>query len=211
MEVYRRLPPAGEAELIDSAVAPGSRVLELGCGAGRITHRLVALGHRVTAVDESAEMLAHVCGAETVHASIEGLALPTRFDAVVLASHFVNVPDGRQRAALLETCRRHVQADGAVFVERYAPDFDWLGSVGRTSRQEEVAVTLVRARLVGARVEAAVRYEVDGRSWTQEFAAALLSDDDLAAALSEARLRLERWLDPARAWLQARPCEDALR
>lgn len=185
--------------------------MELGCGAGRITHRLVALGHRVTAVDESAEMLRHVRGAETVRASIEDLELPARFDAVVLASHFVNVPDARQRAALLSTCRRHVHADGAVFVQRYRPDFDWLGSVGRTTRHGDVAITLVTARLAGARLDAAVRYDVDGRSWTQEFAAVLLSDDALASALAAVGLRLSRWLDPHQEWLDARPCEDAAR
>jgi len=58
VEIYRRLPPGGEAELIHRALSPGASTLELGCGAGRITHGLVRLGHFVTAVDESAEMLA---------------------------------------------------------------------------------------------------------------------------------------------------------
>ncbi len=46
------------------AAGAGASILELGCGAGRVTHPLVALGHPVVAVDESPEMLAHVRGAE---------------------------------------------------------------------------------------------------------------------------------------------------
>jgi SAM-dependent methyltransferase len=87
------LPPCGEAELVDEVVAPGVEILELGCGAGRITHELIRLGHPVVAVDESAEMLAHVHGAELVHARIEEPDLGRRFLCVLLASQFVNVED----------------------------------------------------------------------------------------------------------------------
>src|SRR3989442_1767592 len=41
----------------------------LGCGAGRITHTLRDLGHRVVAVDQCPAMAAWVRGAETVVAS----------------------------------------------------------------------------------------------------------------------------------------------
>ncbi len=52
VEVYLRLPPRGEAELVHAAIASGAEILELGCGVGRITHELVRLGHPVIAVDE---------------------------------------------------------------------------------------------------------------------------------------------------------------
>ncbi|HEY7295719.1 MAG TPA: class I SAM-dependent methyltransferase, partial [Dehalococcoidia bacterium] len=82
--LYALLPPDGEPELIHAAVTPGRELLELGCGAGRITHPLLALGHPVVAVDQSAAMLAHVRGAETVLSPIEKLALGRRFAAVLL-------------------------------------------------------------------------------------------------------------------------------
>lgn len=41
--VRLRLAPGDVPELIDGAVPPGSRILELGCGVGRITHPLLAL------------------------------------------------------------------------------------------------------------------------------------------------------------------------
>ncbi|MGX1482605.1 cyclopropane fatty-acyl-phospholipid synthase-like methyltransferase [Streptomyces griseus] len=52
---------------------PGASILELGCGAGRVTHPLVARGFEVTAVDESPGMLERVRGARTVLSPIETL------------------------------------------------------------------------------------------------------------------------------------------
>ena len=95
VDVYRALSGAAEAELIAAALPAGASILELGCGTGRVTHELVARGFRVTAVDESAEMLEHVRGADTVHARIEELDLGQTFDCVLLASHFVNTPSRR--------------------------------------------------------------------------------------------------------------------
>src|SRR3979411_574152 len=75
VDFYARMTAMGEPEIVHAAIPAGVSILELGCGAGRVTHPLVALGHPVVAVDESPEMLAHVRGAETVCARIEELAL----------------------------------------------------------------------------------------------------------------------------------------
>lgn len=69
-------------------------VLELGCGSGLLTRRLVDAGHRVVATDASAAMLdlarAHVPEAE----AIERLALPDDplppADAIVSVGHVLN-------------------------------------------------------------------------------------------------------------------------
>src|SRR5579862_1586326 len=105
VEVYARLPELAEGEVVASVLPAGASVLELGCGTGRITRQLVRLGYRVTAVDESPEMLAHVRDAEAVEARIEGLDLGRRFDAVLLASNLLS--DDGARTAFLETCARH--------------------------------------------------------------------------------------------------------
>jgi SAM-dependent methyltransferase len=200
VDVYLALPGAAEAELIASALPAGASILELGSGTGRVTHELVARGFRVTAVDESAEMLEHVRGAETVQARIEELDLGRTFDCVLLASHFVNAPDA---GVFLDACARHVDAEGVVLVEAYPTDLEW--AVGRVSQLGEVSFWLADVDLEGDRVRATMGYEVDGRRWLQEFEAVLLDDDALVATLVRSGLAFERWLDRARGWLVARP------
>ncbi|HEY5100184.1 MAG TPA: class I SAM-dependent methyltransferase [Gaiellaceae bacterium] len=106
MELYALLSEMDEGERVAEAMPVGGSVLELGCGAGRMTRQLVRLGFRVTAVDESAAMLAYVENAETVCARIDGLELGRPFDGVVLASNLINAP-ADTRKAFLATCRRH--------------------------------------------------------------------------------------------------------
>ncbi|OIH86985.1 SAM-dependent methyltransferase [Arthrobacter sp. UCD-GKA] len=48
----------GEARFADAMLARGSRVLDAGCGTGRVGGELAARGHRVTGVDLDAELLA---------------------------------------------------------------------------------------------------------------------------------------------------------
>jgi SAM-dependent methyltransferase len=208
VEIYRRLPATGEPELIHGAIPAGASILELGCGAGRVTHELIRLGHPVTAVDESPEMLEHVRGAEVVQAGIESLELGRAFDCVVLASHFVNDVDPARRRRLLDVCARHVIPAGCVLVESYPADFDWESSVGRTSVHGDVAITVTAAHIDGPVVDAVVEYALDGRTWRQPFTARRLDESELAAALGEVGLRFVRWLDDQRSWCEARPCEN---
>lgn len=87
VELYAALGPLGEPELVHAAIPPGAAILELGAGAGRLTHALLELGHPVVAVDQSAAMLSHIVGAETVRGDIESLDLGRRFPVVLLASN----------------------------------------------------------------------------------------------------------------------------
>ena len=120
VEVYAALPAGVEPDVVAAAVAPPAWLLELGAGAGRVTHALIARGYQVVAVDDSPEMLARITGAETVVSSIEGLDLGRRFDGVLLCSHLVNSPEP-QRDAFVATCARHVAGDGCVVIERHEP------------------------------------------------------------------------------------------
>jgi SAM-dependent methyltransferase len=200
VEIYLALPGAREAELVASALPASASILELGCGTGRVTHELVDRGFRVTALDESAEMLEHVRGAETVHARIEELELGRTFDCVLLASHFVNAPVAD---VFLDACARHVDANGVVLAEAYPPDLEW--AVGPVTRLGDVSIELADVELEGERVRAAMAYELDGRRWLQEFEAVLLDEDELFRTLQESGLAFDRWLDRRRGWLIARP------
>ena len=205
--MYLMLPAGDEPEIVRSAVEPGASILELGSGAGRVTRELVDMGYRVTAVDESAAMLAHVGGAETVLARIEDLDLGRTFDAVLLTSHLVNTDDRGQCASVLAACRRHVDDDGRVLIQRHDPDPSaWTPGRSRTATLGRVLVTGTILRREGTTVEGVVRYALDdGRAWTQHHRSEILDDEPFEAVLREAGLTLVRWLDPARTWALAEP------
>lgn len=197
--VYLRLPAGDVPDLVHDAVGDSATILELGCGVGRITHPLVALGHHVVAVDNSPEMLRHVHGARTVLADIETLALDDRFDAVLLASHFINTPDDGMRRRLFSVCKEHTRRDGIVLVERY--DVEWARTAEpRTSHIGDVTIAWHDLQRVGDVLHAAVTYTLDDRSWTQRFTAMILDDDRLRAEAAAVGLRLESWLGEHREW-----------
>ena len=208
IELYARMPTLGEPEVVHAAIPAGAEILELGAGAGRMTHRLLELGHPVTAVDHSAEMLGHVRGAETVEADIVGLDLGRRFACVLLASQLVNVDDDRLRAAFLEACARHVAPRGVVLIQRYDPEWAADPQPSETERAG-VRVRVVDPRRDGERLHATVAYEIDGASWRHgPFTSRILDDEALDARLGVAGLIRERWLDERRAWLAAMPAPD---
>ena len=204
--VYHRLPAGREPEIIGSAVPPRASLLELGCGTGRVTVPLTRLGHRVTAVDQSAAMLAELPqdpGIEPVEADIERLDLGQRFDAVILGSHLLNAPDG-VAARFLATARRHLAPDGLALAEVYPAAMDWAAAVGRRSLVGDVGITVTRASIRGSRLDAAVAYDFDGRTWEQPFEAELLDEDTLRARLLDGGFAFARWLDEPSGWLAAR-------
>jgi hypothetical protein len=153
-------------------------------------------------------MLAHVRGADVVQAAIETLSLGRRFNCVLLASHFVNEADPKDRRRLLEVCARHVLPGGSVLVEAYPVDLDWADAVGKTRVRGAVAITVTEAHVDGAVVDAVIEYAVDGGSWRQAFRARMLDEAELAAAFREAGLEFVRWLDDRGSWCEARPCEN---
>jgi len=103
--------------LREHAVGAGSRVLDLGCGTGLVSARLVAAGCIVTGVDPSEAMLAHarsrVPGATFVLASAEKLPFDAdSFDAATCAQAFHWFD---QRRAL-EELQRVVRPGGTLAV-----------------------------------------------------------------------------------------------
>jgi SAM-dependent methyltransferase len=205
VDFYARMTEMGESAIVHDATGPGTSVLELGCGTGRITHPLVALGHPVVAVDESPEMLAHVRDAEAVCARIEDLALGRRFDAVLLASHLINTDDTAVRTAWLAACRRHVADDGTVIIQQHAPG--WFATAADAESVRDGIVFRMRdvSRPAPGLVSATMEYADGDQVWTQTFTARRLDDAEMAAVLADAGLRLDRYLTDDHGWLRAVP------
>ena len=229
VELYRVLPAMGEPEVVHAAIPAGAGILELGAGAGRVTRRLVALGHPVVAVDESAEMLAWVrgadphrggsgagstpstsagvasVGAETVRARIQELDLGRRFEVVLLASFLVNTDDGDLRRRFLEACRRHVGEGGCVLVQRHPPA--WFDEAVEGERTDGGITFRLRdlSRPGPGLLAATAEYQVGERVWTQTFTAERLDDEALAAALAEAGLAVDAYLTGDGSWVRAVP------
>ena len=190
IEVYLRLPSRGEGELVAAALPPPASLLELGCGAGRVTRQLVERGYSVVAVDESSEMLAHVRDAETVCARIEELDLGRRFDAVLLLSNLLTV-EPEQRRAFLDACARH----GDLLVVETLP-LAWQPPESELLRIDRVEDGVVYG-------EVFYDFRGPGRgAWSHAFAMRVFADEDeLAEALGE--WRFDRWLDRGRGWFVA--------
>jgi len=203
-DLYRILEPAGEPELIHQEAPEDATILDLGSGPGRITHALIKLGHRVTAVDFDERMLDEIDGAETVLSRIEDLDLGRTFGAVLLMSTLINRPDQSGRLALLAACRRHVAPNGVVLIERYDPE---IGVDPRPTEREIAGITIrvSEVRRDGPLISQSVEYDggergnwrihIDGRY--------VLNDDETLADLAAAGLRLRRWIDDRHRWLAA--------
>ncbi len=204
LAMYLALPADETALHIRDWGGQGSSVLELGSGPGRTTRVLIALGHKITAVDDSEEMLNHVTGATTVQADITALALNKRFDVVLAASHLINHADPAHRHALLQVCRNHVKDAGVVLLQRYPPG--WLAEA-ETKEVQRGAVTI---RFVPGEQRAAGRagsvvYMLGEQQWVQEFVSADIGDELIAQEAAAAGLIVDTGLTDDPGWVALRP------
>jgi SAM-dependent methyltransferase len=194
-----------EPDIIAAAVPAGARILELGCGAGRMTHPLLERGFRVTAVDESAEMLERVRGARTIRRPIEDLRLDESFDVVLLASFLVHAGDEEVRRGLLRTCARHVAAEGCVLIQREGEGFHTDLPRERVD-PSGFTVRIRAAEPVGDGVnEVRAEYEFPDARWTQTFLSRPLTEERFEEVLAEAGLRVDRRLTQDGTWVRAVP------
>ncbi|MEV1242306.1 hypothetical protein ACIBO2_55660 [Nonomuraea sp. NPDC050022] len=133
-------------------------------------------------------------------------ALERRFDAVLLASLLIHVPLVSTRRRFLDCCRRHVRDDGVVVIQWIPLDVRATWSVGTTFGRSGFTTTITEFAPSGRDlVNLTLRYETDGRLWTQSIVERPLSDDQLTTALAESGLVVDRFLTPDRTWLTARP------
>ena len=203
VELYSRLPVGDEPDVIAAAVPAGARILELGCGVGRMTHALLERGFDVTAVDESAEMLERVRGARTIRGSIERLDLGETFDVVLLASFLVHAGDEEVRRGMLRTCRRHLAEGGRVLIQREGEDYHTNVPRERVD-PSGFTVRIVSSEPVGDGVDSVhAEYVFPDAVWTQTFRARPLTREQFEAALREAGLEVDRCLTDDGTWVRA--------
>ncbi|MGY5766068.1 class I SAM-dependent methyltransferase [Brachybacterium sp. DNPG3] len=130
-ERWRRMAAAGqdivgEARLIDAMAGRGARILDAGCGTGRIGGYLAAAGHEVVGVDLDPELIAV---AEADHPGsrweVQDLATldlrdedgqPLRFDLQVSAGNVMTFLALDERRPALERLAAHLAADGRLVV-----------------------------------------------------------------------------------------------
>ena len=204
VELYSRFPAGSQPDIVQAAVPAGAGILELGCGAGRVTGSLVERGFTVTAVDESASMLERVRGARTVHSTIEDLDLGERFDVVLLASCLVHAADPEVQRGLLSTCRRHVADDGCVLIQREPEGAH--DDLPRESVSGDGVFRVLSSEPVapGVRSVHAEYVFPDGR-WTQTFLSRPLTTEAFERTLTAAGLTVDTYLTADRTWVRARP------
>ena len=141
-------------------------------------------------------------GVEGVLADAATVRLGRTFGVVLLASHLVDDPE--LGPAFAATARAHLADDGVVIGESYPPGWDPATGLGTVSRLGDATVELIEARVEGDLLVAAVRYGVDGVTWTQSFTARLLDEAALIALLADAGLAWDGWLERP-GWFRARP------
>lgn len=119
----------GEARLCASLVPPGSRVLDAGCGTGRVAIRLEALGYACTGVDVDASMLAvareRAPRLRWVQQDLAGLDLvgagDPPYDLVVLAGNVVPLVAEGTEPVVVDRVASHL-APGGLLVAGFGLD-----------------------------------------------------------------------------------------
>jgi SAM-dependent methyltransferase len=115
----------GEARLVDAMLPRGARVLDAGCGPGRIGGFLAEAGHDVVGVDVDPELIA---AAEEDHpgprwlvGDLAELDLPAvgvgePFDVIVCAGNVMTFLATSTRTTVLRRMRDHLASDGRAAI-----------------------------------------------------------------------------------------------
>jgi SAM-dependent methyltransferase len=116
---------AGEARLIDAMAPRGARILDAGCGSGRLGGYLSAAGHHVVGVDVDPALIE---AAEQDHpgprwlvGDLAELDLPARgitepFDVIVSAGNVMTFLAPGTRVQVLNRLRGHLASEGRLVI-----------------------------------------------------------------------------------------------
>ena len=205
VEFYKRVPYRGELDGLQPLLDRAGKVLELGCGTGRMTRALRAAGAQVVAVDNSPEMLSELpAEVRAVRSSIEDLEIDETFDVVILASYLINTPDHSLRAGFLATGRSHLAEDGRMLIECQDPELLRGIEAGRESTVDGITTRVESVTQRGNQFRLVMRYVHGKDTWTHEFDTLALDKEDVENALDESGLAIDQWQKDVTTWAIAR-------
>ncbi|MBT2483254.1 MULTISPECIES: daptide-type RiPP biosynthesis methyltransferase [unclassified Microbacterium] len=121
-DFYERLVGCDRAEIrevLALARNTAGPILDVAAGGGRLTVPLVRTGRRVTAIDLSDDMLAHLrralpdeAGLECAVADMRDFSLERRYGLVVIGATSITLLDRPGRSRLYASVQRHLAVDG---------------------------------------------------------------------------------------------------
>ncbi len=140
---------AGEARLLDAMAPRGARILDAGCGSGRVGAYLAAAGHDVVGVDVDPVLIEAAQqdnpGPRWLVGDLAELDLPARgiiepFELIVAAGNVMAFVAPSTRVEVLSRLRAHLVGDGRVVIGfgagreyEFVQFFDDAASAGLTS------------------------------------------------------------------------------
>ncbi|HJQ97637.1 MAG TPA: class I SAM-dependent methyltransferase [Candidatus Polarisedimenticolaceae bacterium] len=134
--------------LAERGVAPGSRILDAGCGTGTLALLLAGAGYEVTGVDLSSSMIERARKKDTKQrvdwrvGDITELELDARFDAIVTVADVLNhLSDLDRWEAAFRSFHRLLRPGGLLFADVMTAH--GLSQMDQQSVQERGGVTLI--------------------------------------------------------------------
>jgi len=144
VERFRRLARegadlAGEARMVDAMLPRAARVLDAGCGQGRVGAALAARGHQVTGVDADEGLILAARAdypdqrwvvADLVDLELSSQGNPEPFDGTVMAGNVMLFVAEATEELVLRRVAAHLRSDGFAVIGFAAdrgyelPDFD---------------------------------------------------------------------------------------
>jgi SAM-dependent methyltransferase len=115
----------GEARFVDALAAPGSRILDAGCGPGRVGAVLHGRGHQVVGVDADPELIAAAredhpgplwVVADLADLDLPGAGVAEPFDAAVVAGNVLAFVASGTEPDVLRRIAAHLVPDGVAAV-----------------------------------------------------------------------------------------------
>ena len=116
---------AGEARMIDAMAPRNARILDAGCGPGRVGGLLALHGHEVVGVDLDPVLVAAAVEdwpgpvwlvGDLAELDLPALGIEDGFDVVVCAGNVMAFVDPAARVDVLRSLAGHLRADGRIAI-----------------------------------------------------------------------------------------------